>query len=63
MTTPSEQIQIQNNRSILILSSDLRLGLSKDLFIVGLPVNILNSLQPFSIFTTLNLEGFDGQAM
>ena len=37
------------SRSILILSSHLRLGLPKGLFPVGLPVKILKALLPFSI--------------
>ena len=39
-------------RSILILSSHLRLGLHNDPFPVGLPVKILKALLPFSILAT-----------
>ena len=39
-------------RSILILSSHLRLGLPKGLFAVGLGVKILEALQPSSIHAT-----------
>ena len=40
-----------SSRSILILSSHLRLGLPKGLFSVGLPVKILKAL-PSSILAT-----------
>ena len=39
-------------RSILILSSHLRLGLPKGLFPVGLPVKILKAVLPPSILAT-----------
>ena len=39
-------------RSILILSSHLRLGLLKGHFPAGVPVNILKAFQPSSILTT-----------
>ena len=39
-------------RSILILSSHLRLGLPKGLFPVGLPVKILKAVLPSSILVT-----------
>ena len=39
-------------RFILILSSHLPLGLSKGLFPIGIPVEILNALLPSSILTT-----------
>ena len=48
----SEQNQPNSSRSILILSSHLRLGLPKYLFPVGLPVNILKALLPSSILAT-----------
>ena len=41
-----------SSRSILILSSHLRLGLPKGLFPVGLPVKILKALLPSSILAT-----------
>ena len=41
-----------SSRSILILSSHLRLGLSKGLFPLGLPVNILKELLLSSILAT-----------
>ena len=40
-----------SSRSILILSSRLRLGLPKDLFPVGLPVKISKALLSFIIAT------------
>ena len=40
------------SRSILMLSSHLRLGLPKGLFPVGVPVNILIALLPSSILAT-----------
>ena len=39
-------------RSILILSSHLRLDLTKGIFPVGVPVKILKALLPFSILAT-----------
>ena len=41
-----------SSRSILILSSYLRLGFPKGLFPVGLPVKILKALLPSSILAT-----------
>ena len=41
-----------SSRSILILSSQLRLGLPKGLFPIGLPVKILQALLPSSIMAT-----------
>jgi hypothetical protein len=41
-----------SSRSILILSSDLRLGIPKSLFPGGLPVKILKALLPSSILAT-----------
>ena len=41
-----------SSRSILILSSHLRIGLPKGLFPVGLPVKILKALLPSSILAT-----------
>ena len=41
-----------SSRSILILSSHLRLGLSKGLFPVGLPLKIYKALLHFSILAT-----------
>ena len=38
-----------SSKSILILSSHLRLGLTKGLFPVGLPIKILKALLPFPI--------------
>ena len=43
------------SRSILILPYHMFLGLSKDLFSVGLPVKILKNLQSFSIWHLLML--------
>ena len=41
-----------SSRSILILSSNLRIGLPKGLFPVGLTVKILKALLPSSILAT-----------
>ena len=44
--------KFHSSRSILILSSHLRLGLSNGLFPVGLPVNIMKALLPSSVLAT-----------
>ena len=51
---PNQPISLHpiSSRSILILSSHLRLGLPKGLFPVGLPVKILKALLPCSILAT-----------
>ena len=51
---PVSRIDIYFLRSVLIFSSDLRLGFSKGLFPagLGLPVNILKALLPSSILPT-----------
>ena len=41
-------------KSILILSFHIRLGLSKGIFPVGLPVKILKALLPSSVLATDN---------
>jgi hypothetical protein len=50
--TPFPALIPWSSRSILILSSHLRLGLPKGLFSLGLPVRILTALLPSSILAT-----------
>ena len=50
LTISKFRTSIISSRSILILSSHLRLGLPKDLFPVGLPAEILKTLLPSSIY-------------